>query len=76
MLRLNTGVMNTTWESVSQHLQARREARAARKQLERELAGYTSPSDLADLYAVLDRGTDLETAQVREVLNRVRSRAA
>jgi hypothetical protein len=48
---------------------ARRAARAERKSLERELAGYTSPSDLADLEAILARYSDEETAEIRNMLH-------
>jgi len=47
---------------------SRRAARAERKSLERELAGYTSPSDLADLGAILARYSDEETAEIRDML--------
>jgi hypothetical protein len=45
-----------------------RAARAERRSLERDLASYTSPSDLNDLAAMLDRHTDEETAQIRDIL--------
>lgn len=45
-----------------------RVARAERKTLERELAGYTSPSDRADLEAILARYSDEETADIRRLL--------
>lgn len=47
---------------------SRRAARAERRSLERELAGYTSPSDLADLEATLARYSDEETAEIRTML--------
>ena len=47
-----------------------RDARATRRALERELATYTSPSDLADLHAILDRHSDQETAVIRRILAR------
>ena len=46
----------------------RRAARAARNCLERDLASYTSPSDLNDLDAILDRYSDKETADIRRIL--------
>jgi predicted deacylase len=45
-----------------------REARAARRALERELSSYTSPSELNDLDAILDRHSDEETADIRRFL--------
>ena len=45
-----------------------RDARAARKSLAGELATYTSPSDLNDLDAILDRYSDEETAGIRRIL--------
>jgi hypothetical protein len=51
---------------------ARREdraaARAARNSLERDLASYTSPSDLNDLDAILDHYSQEETADIRRIL--------
>ena len=50
---------------------ARRSERAARQhagRLRRELASYTSPSDLDDLQAILARHSDEETAQIRALL--------
>ena len=45
-----------------------RDARAARKSLAGELATYTSPSDLNDLDAILNRYSDEETADIRRIL--------
>ena len=45
-----------------------RDALTARQTLERELASYTSESDLDDLYAMLDRYSDRDTAQIRRIL--------
>jgi hypothetical protein len=47
---------------------SRRAARAEHKSLERELAGYASPSDLADLEAILARYSDEETDEIRRLL--------
>jgi hypothetical protein len=46
----------------------RRAARAARDSLERDLASYTSPGDLNELDAILDRYSDEETADIRRVI--------
>jgi hypothetical protein len=45
-----------------------RTARQERKRLERELATYRTEADLYDLYAILDRHDDAETALVRDIL--------
>jgi len=45
-----------------------RAARAARTTLKRDLAAYTSPRDLDDLEAILDRHSDEETADIRRIL--------
>jgi|HubBroStandDraft_3_1064219.scaffolds.fasta_scaffold227557_3 hypothetical protein len=56
------------WTSVRTRLRDRREAYAAHATLERELASYNSPDDLQDLYAILDRYSDSETARIRRIL--------
>jgi hypothetical protein len=45
-----------------------REARAARRALQRELSSYTTPSELNDLDAILDRHSEEETADIRRFL--------
>jgi hypothetical protein len=45
-----------------------RAARAARTCLERDLAAHTSPRDLDDLDAILDRHSEEETAGIRRIL--------
>jgi hypothetical protein len=57
------------WAAIRAELRDTRAARAARKSLERELASYTSPRDLADLDAILDRHGEQETADIRRVLD-------
>lgn len=54
--------------AVREHIRENREARVGRAALERELAGYSSVSDLNDLHAILDRYSDHETAQIRHIL--------
>jgi hypothetical protein len=44
------------------------DARSARRALERDLASYTSDSDLNDLHAILDRYSDHQTASIRRIL--------
>jgi hypothetical protein len=45
-----------------------RTARAERKSLKRDLGGYASPGDRADLEAILARYSDKETAAIRQLL--------
>ena len=54
--------------AVREHIRENREARVGRAALERELASYSSESDLNDLHAILDRYSDNETAQIRRIL--------
>ena len=56
------------WTALRGQMRAARHALTARQELERELANYTSQSDLDDLYAMLDRYGDRETAQIRRIL--------
>jgi hypothetical protein len=56
------------WTALRGRLRATRAALTARHSLERDLASYHSQSDLDDLYAMLDRYGDRETAQIRRIL--------
>jgi hypothetical protein len=56
------------WTALRGQIRAARHALTARQALERELANYTSQSDLDDLYAMLDRYSDRETVQIRRIL--------
>jgi hypothetical protein len=47
--------------------------RAARKALARDLAAYTTESDIDDLNATLDRYDEREVAEIRQILNRQRA---
>jgi len=58
------------WAALRAQIQHAQEARVTRKALERELATYTTQSDLADLHAILDRHSDHETADIRRILAR------
>ena len=50
-------------------LAARRQEKAARRQLEAELASYRSPAEIQDLFAALAREEDSEAAEnIRRVL--------
>jgi hypothetical protein len=60
--------MAPLWREFRAELSSRRRDHAARRALARELAGYTSPRDLADLEAILDRHPEHEAAPVRRLL--------
>jgi predicted MarR family transcription regulator len=60
----------TIWASVRSELQARRAARAAQRQLEQELATYTTPGEIDDLLAALDRHESPQVEQMRLILSR------
>jgi len=69
-----TRPLTSLWTAIRTQLRDSRDAHAARASLERELAGYNSPSDLDDLHAILDRYSDQETGQIRRILAYQRSR--
>ena len=69
-----TRPITTLWTSVRTQLRESRDAHAARAALERELASYSSASDLDDLHAILDRYSDTETRDIRRILAAKRSR--
>jgi hypothetical protein len=54
-------------------LRQTRQARAARKTLEHELANYTTQTDRNDLDAILNRHSEQETADIRRTLAAHRS---
>jgi hypothetical protein len=60
--------LSRRWTVIQEDLRRTRAARAARRSLERDLATYTSPSDLNDLDAILDRHSEEETAGIRRIL--------
>ena len=64
----NTSPVTHLWTSVRDELREARAARAARKALEHDLAGYTTQTDLNDLGAILDRHSAEETAEIRRIL--------
>ena len=63
-----THTLGRRWTEIREEVRGTRAARAARKTLHRELASYTSASDLNDLDAILDRHSDDETADIRRFL--------
>jgi hypothetical protein len=58
------------WSALRAQIQNTREAHVTRKALQREIATFTTQSDLEDLHAILDRYSDHETADIRRILAR------
>jgi len=58
----------STITAIRSRIRETRDAHGAKTALERELASYSSESDLDDLHAILDRYSDRETAQIRRIL--------
>lgn len=56
--------------TVRDELRERRALRAAARELENDLAAYTTPREIDDLLATLDRGEDAEVSPMRAVLAR------
>lgn len=57
------------WASIRTELRDYRAARAARRELRHELAAATSPGDIAELDAILDRYDEHETRDIRHIIN-------
>ena len=66
LLRPSTQLMAT----VRDELRERRQARAARRTLERELASYNTPAQVNDLLGSMLGQDDAESAKIREVILR------
>jgi hypothetical protein len=67
-----TRFRSPSWARIRGDFRAERAARAARRDLERDLASYTSPAELTELDAILGRHDDDEVADIRRILNRRR----
>jgi hypothetical protein len=63
----------STITAIRSRIRETRDALGAKTALERELASYSSQSDLDDLHAILDRYSDRETAQIRRILTAQRT---
>lgn len=63
------------WTEIRAELRRSRQARADRRVLARELAAYTTDSDLNDLGAILARHSHEETAAIRQILAQRRADA-
>ena len=64
----HTGAMNT--KSLIDELRERRDARGARRTLERELATYTTPNEVDDLLGVLRDRDDAVAEEIRTIVLR------
>lgn len=62
--------------SLRANLRIARQDRLAHRRLVAELASYRTPAEQADLDAMLDRYSERETAEVREIVGRIRYQAA
>ena len=73
-MQTTTRPIASLWTAVRTQLRESHEERTERARLERELASYSSPADLDDLHAILDRYSDEETADIRRILAAQHSR--
>jgi hypothetical protein len=62
--------------AVRDELRGRRQARAAYRALERDLASYNTRSDVDDLLAAVDNDQSPEAARIRAILARNMARQA
>ncbi len=67
-MKTSTHPIGRRLKAIRHDFRGDRDARVARKALQRELSSYTSPSELNDLEAILDRYSDEETADIRHFL--------
>ncbi|WP_380168161.1 hypothetical protein [Jannaschia sp. R86511] len=65
--------LTTIWTATRDDLRSRRERRAEDRRLQRELAAYSSPSDRAELDAILARHPADAVAPLEDILNRQRA---
>ncbi|MGJ7441700.1 hypothetical protein [Aquipuribacter sp. MA13-6] len=65
--------LTTMWTATRDDLRARRVHRAETRQLQRELASYSSPSDRAELDAILSRHPADAVAPLEDLINRNRA---
>ena len=61
-------LLSPPWIAIRSQLREIFADRAELRDLERDLADYTSEKDLTDLGAILDRHTDAETGDIRRIL--------
>lgn len=65
--------LTTTWTTARTELAARRQRRAADKQLLRELSSYTSPAERYELDAMIARSSEQDAEQVNRIVSRLRA---
>jgi hypothetical protein len=58
------------WTTVRDDLRERRDARAAHRALQRELATYTTPAEVDDLLSALRREDSAANDEIRGILDR------
>jgi hypothetical protein len=59
---------STLWTTVKDELKERRDARAALRRLEADLAHYRTPTEIDDLLAAVDREDSTEAEMIRGIL--------
>ena len=65
----------TVFGAVRDALRHRRAVRAMHAQIERELSSYTTPNEIAELDAMIERSNVQDDADYMTVIERVRSRS-
>ncbi len=65
----NPGSIRTIVRSARGEFRARREARAALKALEQELASYSTPREVNDLLTLIENEEGVEAEQIRDILS-------
>jgi hypothetical protein len=61
-------LLSPPWIAIRSQLREIFADRAEHRDLERDLADYTSEKDVTDLVAILDRHSDAETGDIRRIL--------
>lgn len=63
-----TPAIGDRWTTYRETRKAHRAQREARERIERELAGYTTPAEIAELYAIADRASAEGSHEFLEIL--------
>jgi hypothetical protein len=64
--------LSPIWAAARDDLRARRASRAARQNLERELASYRTPAEQSELHAILDRADPEAADEIRGIIQHSR----
>jgi hypothetical protein len=64
--------LSPLWDAARDDLRSRRAARASRRTLESELAGYTTAAEQNELEAILQRADPDAAAQIRSIIGHSR----